>query len=96
MWSLFIGFNLHFPNDSSLITYNVDLEIEENTRLSEIYLCDFKVGKNSFDRAQKMLTIKEKIYIYIYIYDIVKIKTLEKMDKQAILWNKYIQRTYSI
>lgn len=43
------------------------MEIEENTRLSEIYLCDFQVGKNSFDRAQKMLTVKEKIYIPIYM-----------------------------
>ena len=61
VWSLFIGFNLHFPNDSSLITYNVDLEIEENTRLSEIYLCDFEVGKDVLKRSQKALNANLKI-----------------------------------
>ena len=96
MWSLLIGFNLHFPDDISLITYNVDLEFKENTGLSGIYLCDFKVGKNSFDRTQKTLTVEEKKkkYIYIYIYDFIKIKTLKKwINKPYYGINKYIQMT---
>ena len=77
----------------------MDLEIKENTGLSGIYLHDFKVSKNSFDRNPKALTLREKsvyIYTHIYIYDFIKIKTLRKwINKPYSGINIYIQRTYT-
>lgn len=47
------------------MTFNVDLEIEENTGVSGIYFCYFRVGKKSFDRTQKAPTLKEKKIVHL-------------------------------